>query len=206
MKYFINKKNISHWVYKRARLFDVDNGQNLAYDYAMKHLKDKIQNKIFHGKIDINGELQEDDNEEETNQNIQEEKIELYKQLLTKWNLDYITNFEQIGYDDVNDWKELDDETLSKKINMKDGHIKKFKRYVKEYFEEQEKEKEQQEQEEKELQEKELQEKEQQEKEQQKKEENESNNNNNSNNNDDNNNIASKFSEPKKRILFKWLF
>merc|ERR1711991_210563 len=56
---------------------------------------------------------------------------EKFGRILKEWKLSqYITNFEQNGYDDIEDWKNLELEDLTKIIKMKHGHAKKFLRLV----------------------------------------------------------------------------
>ena len=59
-----------------------------------------------------------------------------FKELLIEWSLSqYISIFEDEGYDDINEWNQLDFDECTKYLKMKRGHAKKFIRLANAYFE-----------------------------------------------------------------------
>ena len=104
-----------------ARLFEV-NEKNLAYDYAIKHLRNEIGDKSY--------EIDDEKNEETDDPwiKLKEWKLEQYGSVL----------IDEEGYDDIELWKDLSEQELrnmewedknGKKMKWKNGHIKKFIKY-----------------------------------------------------------------------------
>lgn len=91
-----------------ARLFEVESG-NLAYNFAIKHYKDQIGEKVYEYSIII------------------PVKVMVAHELLKEWGFgDYApVLIDNKGYDDVEYWKILTFAEL-KGMNFKDGHARKF--------------------------------------------------------------------------------
>ncbi len=95
-------------MYCIARLFEDKNGNNLAYQYANKYIRNSV------------GDKQYDYGDEKEN-------VSAPVQLLREWNL---SQYEEVlidgeGYDDPSYWKDISLEEL-KQIGFKTGHARKF--------------------------------------------------------------------------------
>ena len=93
-----------------ARLFEVADG-NLAYNFATKHYKNQIQDRVYEYPIDINIPV----------------NVLTAKTLINEWQL---SQYAQIlivdkGFDDIEYWKTLSFERLTA-MNFKEGHAIKF--------------------------------------------------------------------------------
>eukprot|EP01083_Nonionella_stella_P149359 474267_1 len=109
---FYQYKETSHKVYKRARIFD-KKGTNVAYEYS-----NEISRKIVGDKCHPDGD------------NVSKARV---RQLLKEWSLDidqYVDNLREDGWEDPDDWINLDEEGLLK-MTFKPGHAQKFLRLVK---------------------------------------------------------------------------
>eukprot|EP01083_Nonionella_stella_P032547 89104_1 len=112
-KLFYQYKKISHELYKKARLFE-QNDINLAYNYADKHHRKHVGDRIYKEHNAMDEAKQQDPTSKAT-------------LLLNEWNLsEYKTILiENKGYSDVEDWKCLNEDDL-KAMGFKEGHAKKF--------------------------------------------------------------------------------
>merc|ERR1712083_226631 len=113
---FYKYKKISHRMYKRARLFQREEG-NLAYDYADTQVRPKFGTKkvyeVTPDDVDGGGDQKEGDD---------------WRALLKKWGLSmFADKFEENGWDDPEFWHEMTDEELKDVMKMKGGHLKKWK-------------------------------------------------------------------------------
>jgi len=161
-KIFYDSKKDSHYVYKRARLFDVGD-KNMAYEYVTEHIKTKIppeqkyvsrfgtedddeggghKAKVV-GVLDLLKEWLPDKSSEDGVSGLTEDgKLVSYYQIL-----------KDQGYDTVDGMKDLTDDDL-KEMKFKPGHRKQFIKSRDHYFqalvEKEQKEKEEKEKEEKE--------------------------------------------------------
>eukprot|EP00487_Bulimina_marginata_P001009 TRINITY_DN12101_c0_g1_i1.p1 TRINITY_DN12101_c0_g1~~TRINITY_DN12101_c0_g1_i1.p1 ORF type:complete len:109 (+),score=16.36 TRINITY_DN12101_c0_g1_i1:39-329(+) len=82
-------------MYKKARIFD-QNGKNAAYEYADKHCRATIGNKVYRV------ESEKDD------------PVQRSRALIKSWNLGQYEAklIDEEGYEDIEDWKELSLEDL----------------------------------------------------------------------------------------------
>eukprot|EP01084_Bolivina_argentea_P305923 528532_1 len=71
------------------------------------------------------------------NQNEEKEDDDFAAQLLTKWGLKKYINIliDEMGFDDIIDWKSITENELENDMKFKRGHARKFIRKTKEYFE-----------------------------------------------------------------------
>jgi len=161
---FYKYKKDSHYVYKRARLFEVNN-RNMAYDYVTEHIKPKIKKDEHYVPRDFSkgGDSDDEGGHEEGKQTSKGEKGEhedKIEDLLKKWLPDkskkspdgviqidvdgtpmsYMQVLEQDGFDNVGSLEDLTEEDL-KGMNFKTGHIRSFLKQKNEYFEEKKKKK-----------------------------------------------------------------
>lgn len=96
-----------------------------------------ILNQIIKKKKSTNiNDILEQKNSDDENEN---DKVEDFKQILTKWKLQkYISNFEENGFDEVSEWKDLTDEDVSSVITNNgrpiSGHIRRFKKNLMQMF------------------------------------------------------------------------
>ena len=98
-------------MYKKARLFEDDKSDNLAYIYANQHSRKAVGVQIYEYVSD---------------------GIKDSRQILSEWDLEQYANIliDDQGYEDIEDWKGIKLEYLINKINMKPGHAAKFMRKV----------------------------------------------------------------------------
>eukprot|EP01083_Nonionella_stella_P273223 926757_1 len=106
---FYKHKKISHYMYKRARLFEDRDGNNQAYKYANEYIRSSVGNKQYQ---------YDDDSKENELDPIQ---------LLKEWNLSRYAKqlIDEEGYDDPSLWIDIGEEEL-KAMGFKTGHAKKF--------------------------------------------------------------------------------
>eukprot|EP01083_Nonionella_stella_P159722 521387_1 len=137
---FYKYKKISHRMYRRARLFEREE-VNEAYEYATKYKRPKIGTfKAYK----VSKEEMEDDEEEKGDVDAKEAKDMKYDALLKQWGLQkYIPKMRDEGWDEPEDWKEIEDDDLKNDIGFSKGHIKKFRRRYNEWIKQIEKEKQQ---------------------------------------------------------------
>eukprot|EP01083_Nonionella_stella_P166306 555737_1 len=110
---FYKFKEQSHAVYKKARIFEDKDGNNMAYEYADKHVRENIGDAVY-------------DTSKATS------KVTEAHQLLKKWSLaEHSQVLDDKGYDEVNDWRDLTKEELCD-MGFKEGHAKRFMRLVSE--------------------------------------------------------------------------
>eukprot|EP01083_Nonionella_stella_P166305 555735_1 len=104
----------SHAVYKKARIFEDKNGNNMAYKYSDKHVRKRIGDKLYEcEQKNIGGTSKA-------------------HQLLKQWSLDqYSKVLVDDGWDDVDDWSHLTEQKLLG-MDFKEGHAKRFMRLVSE--------------------------------------------------------------------------
>ena len=93
---------------ERIRLFEGDDGVNIAYQYVMQHVKDRSgwqRRREMMKVLSMNG-----------------------RQLLIRWGLGmYIEKMVEIeGWDDPMDWHFLEEDELRNDIGFKLGHFRKF--------------------------------------------------------------------------------
>eukprot|EP01083_Nonionella_stella_P045618 122418_1 len=114
---FYQHKEVSHGVYKKARIFEDKNGNNMAYQYSDQNIRKTVGDKLYEyeQKKDDGGESKA-------------------HKLLKEWGLDkYVADLiDENGYDDVDDWSDLTEKDLIA-MNFKAGHAKKFVRLVTKY-------------------------------------------------------------------------
>jgi len=154
---FYQYKRDSHYVYKRARLFEVDN-RNLVHEYATEHIKPKVgENERYvprahkHRGNDSDEENQDGEGKETTKG--EDVPKDTFEDLVKKWLPDkskkspdgviqvdvdgtmmsYLEILEQDGFDSVEALEELTNEDLQR-LNFKTGHIRTFIKLKTEYF------------------------------------------------------------------------
>mmetsp|Transcript_55438 Transcript_55438/g.92146 ORF Transcript_55438/g.92146 Transcript_55438/m.92146 type:complete len:612 (+) Transcript_55438:30-1865(+) len=135
-------KKISHAMYKKARLFERDDG-NLAYMYATKFMRPKIGNfKVYEPSAEEMTGVDADEDEEEKGVDAPDAaeppkaSEKSYTTLLKEWGLQkYVTKFEEDGWDDPHGWNDLDDDTLLE-MGLPKGHVNKFTRMRTKWLEE----------------------------------------------------------------------
>ena len=112
---------IVHWKYT-ARLFEDDKEDNLAYSYADKHSRKTVGDMIYQ---------YEDD--EKNIHDLQDPK-DIAREKLKQWDLGQYQNelMEKLGYDHVDDWKDLTLEEVINDVGMKPGHAKRFMKRMEE--------------------------------------------------------------------------
>merc|ERR1712173_324804 len=105
---FYKYKKISHRMYKRARLFQREEG-NLAYDYADAQVRPKLgTQQVYEVKPeDVDGD---DDQKDDGD----------WRSLLDKWGFSKFADaFEENGCDDPRFWHEMTDQELKEDMGMK---------------------------------------------------------------------------------------
>eukprot|EP01083_Nonionella_stella_P179835 639572_1 len=139
---FYNHKQKSHEIYKKARLFD-RKGQNLAYQYAFEFAKEKIDNSddiySYYDRKGNNAAVDAKENDNNAKDESKEMDSDLNmngKQLLTYWGLKkYIPKMvDEDGWDDPNDWIDIQIEDLSEVFGFNAPHARKFVRKFKEWL------------------------------------------------------------------------
>ena len=116
---FYQYKSESHRMYKKARLFEQED-RNLAYEYADKHSRKHIGNKLYEIDMKERDEQKSSDIDTDLYDLMKEWKLEQYAHLL----------IDDGGFDEFDGWIELNVDDM---INMgfKPGHARKFVRMVK---------------------------------------------------------------------------
>eukprot|EP01083_Nonionella_stella_P274568 932087_1 len=111
---FYQHKAISHSVYKKARIFEDRNGNNMAYQYSDQYIRKTVGDKLYEYEQKENGDT-----------------VSKAHQLLKKWKLGQYVDVlvDDKGWEDVDDWRHLT-ETQLLQMNFKEGHAKKFIRLV----------------------------------------------------------------------------
>ncbi|ETO32152.1 hypothetical protein RFI_04962 [Reticulomyxa filosa] len=160
---FYKYKKDSHYVYKRARLFEMGD-RNMAYDYVTEHIKPKIGKNEQYVPRNFDkdqGSDEEGGEEGKTTTKGDEGPKETCEELLKKWLPDKskkspdgiiqidvdgtLTSYLQLlvytyivikqdGFDTVESWEDLTEEDL-KGMGFKTGHLRVFLKQKTEYFE-----------------------------------------------------------------------
>ena len=119
---FYLHKQKSHELYKKVRLFEQD-GVNLAYNYADKHNRKYVGDRVYGMSDDLMLDAAEDKEENEV--------LSKVDKLLNEWNLSqYKETLVGDGYDDVEYWKDLTMDDLTN-MKFKRGHAVRFMDKVK---------------------------------------------------------------------------
>eukprot|EP01083_Nonionella_stella_P289340 984616_1 len=103
---FAQHKEVSHDVYKKARIFEDKEGNNMAYEYADRNIRKAVGDKLYQ----------------------YEQKESKAHHLLKEWDLhQYAAELiDENGYDDVAYWHTLTQDDLVNEMNFKRGHATKF--------------------------------------------------------------------------------